>query len=128
MDNREHHQYCQCLLNQWARWLCENHGWNHRSPTDRLVDQVGIGQSGFNTTIPLGVEPNEMARQASVAMRELRERDGKSAQVIEAIYLRARSAKIADVAARMGMTIPALSARRKRAESAFCGIVLSRAG
>lgn len=126
--NSHEQSFCRFLLDQWARWLCQHHGWNHRSPTDRLVDQVGIGHSGFNTSIPLGVEPNEMARRASLAMQELRERDGRSAQVIEAVYLRARSAKMADVAAGMGMTTPALSARRRRAESAFYGIVLSRMG
>ena len=114
------------MLESWARWLCSNSGWNHRSPTDRLIDQVGIGRSGFVSTVPMGVEPGKVAHLASIAMQELRERDGRSVIILEAVYLRSGKAKLADVATRLGLTLPALTARRRRAEMAFYALVRIR--
>lgn len=114
------------LLDAWANWLMSGSGWNHRSPTDRVADQVGIGRGGFQSTIPIGVEPSMPARMASLAMQELRELDGRSALVIEAIYLRSGKNRAVLAARSLGITVSVLKSRQKRAETVFYGLVLSR--
>jgi hypothetical protein len=67
-----------------------------------------------------------MARVASIAMQELRARNGRSAMVIEAVYLRTRGKRLNEVADGLGLTLAGLNARRKRAEDEFYGFVAAR--
>lgn len=118
---------CRFYLESWARWLLSpTSGWNHRSPSDRWKEQVSLGHSGFHSQIPHGVEPGLIARQASITLRELRELDGRSAGIIEAVYLRRNSTSMAAVAEQLGITTAGLNTRRKRAELAFYSLLRSR--
>lgn len=124
MLNPDDQTVCRYILDQWAKWLMSPGGWNHRSPSDRWKEQVSLGHSGFKSTVPHGVEPGLVAHEASVAMRELRELDGRSAGIIETVYL--RRATLTATANAAGMTAAGLNARRRRAEAVFFGIYRGR--
>lgn len=124
--NADDQAQCRFYLELWARWLLSNGGWSHRSPSDRWSEQVSLGHSGFYSTIPHGVEPGTIARQSSVAMRELRERDSDAASIIDAVYLSHGNASIGEIARRMRMTPAGLNSRRKRAEWTFYTILRTR--
>lgn len=128
MDIDDHgKEIARYYLEQWARWLLSPGGWSHRSPSDRWADLVSIGNAGFHSMIPHGVEPGSVARLASFTMQEVREMDGKSATILEAVYLRRNGATMTMVAESLGITPAGLNSRRRRAEQVFFGVLRTRA-
>lgn len=126
MLNNDDQAICRYILDQWARWLLSPGGFSHRSSSDRWKEQVSPGNSGFGSSIPHGVEPGLVARNASLAMRELREMDGRAVAIIEAVYLRRKGQTMTQAADGIGMTLSGLNAKRRRAEAVFFGIYRSR--
>lgn len=105
------------VLEQWAKWLLSNGGYDHRSSIDQFRDGFGISSGTFGGRLPMDVEPGLMVRSASRAMQHLRILDSRSAELLARLYLEQETLR--ELADRNEVSIGQIKDRRRCAERSF---------
>ena len=117
-------EIARVMLNEWAKWLLRSGGYAHQSTMEMWRDgSMSSTKPVFGSSPPKDVEPNRLARTASIAMRHLRELDVRSAGLLETLYLRGHNQSLQVVATHLSLNLGQLNTKRRTAETKFYGLL-----